>query len=235
MMNVGYIYDGRGTSYRTNAHNKAAAFSFSSRQRRHGRQHHYNHHHHPPVMQDHQQQQTEPVRPPNADPEKLMALLKSSGEYDRLRKQIFTTFQNSEMRKVLLSRVDGVATECLEKDPDVLSRPPDATHADLMRELDTYPFVERQVLCVPIWRDDEWIAHIERSILNLIHDRPVDAPALTEPPVVPPKPQPTTTIEPPKPPRVVVAPWRIKETAPVFVPNEIDEGLGEDDMAIDDD
>jgi hypothetical protein len=94
MMNVGYIYDGRGTSYRTNGHNKAAAFSFSSRQRRHGRQHHYNHHH-PPVMQDHQQQQTEPVRPPNADPEKLMTLLKSSGEYDRLRKQIFTTFQNS--------------------------------------------------------------------------------------------------------------------------------------------
>jgi hypothetical protein len=50
-----------------------------------------------------------------------------------------------------------------------------------------------------------------------------------------PKAQPAVAVEPPKPPRVVVAPWRIKETAPVFVPNEIDEGLGEDDMAIDDD
>jgi hypothetical protein len=79
------------------------------------------------------------------------------------------------MRKVLLSRVDGVVTECLEKDLHVLSRPPEATHADLMRELDTYPFVERQVICVPIWREDEWIASVERAVRNLIHDRPVNA------------------------------------------------------------
>jgi len=85
------------------------------------------------------------------------------------------------MRKVLLSRVDGVVTECLENDSEVLTRPPDETHAILMKELDTYPFVERQVLCVPIWREDEWIAGIERAILNLIHDRPVDAPAPSEP------------------------------------------------------
>lgn len=85
------------------------------------------------------------------------------------------------MRKVLLSRVDGVVTECLEKDRQLLSRPPDLTHADLMKELDTYPFVERQVLCVPIWRDDEWISQIEHAIYNLIHERPVDAPSASEP------------------------------------------------------
>jgi hypothetical protein len=141
----------------------------------------------------------EPVWPANGYPDKLMSLLKSSGEYDRLRKQIFTTFQNSvstsynliliktsyvhlqDMRKVLLSRVDGVVSECLENDPGVLTRPPDATHAMLMKELDTYPFVERQVLCVPIWREDEWIAGIEHAILNLIHDRPVDARTPSEP------------------------------------------------------
>lgn len=31
------------------------------------------------------------------------------------------------------------------------------------------------------------------------------------------------------------APWRVPETAPVYVPEEMDQGLGEDDMAIDDD
>lgn len=160
-----------------------------------------------------------------------MALLKSSGEYDRLRKQIFTTFQNSDMRKVLLSRVDGVVTECLENDSDVLSRPPDATHATLMKELDTYPFVERQVLCVPIWREDEWIAGIERAIVNLIHDRAVDAQPPTEPVAPPPPAPPPVVVEPPRAP----APWRVKETAPTFVPEEMDQGLGEDDMAIDDD
>jgi hypothetical protein len=85
------------------------------------------------------------------------------------------------MRKVLLSRVDGVVTECLENDADVLTRPPDATHAMLMKELDTYPFVERQVLCVPIWREDDWLAGIDHAIVNLIHDRPVDAPTPSEP------------------------------------------------------
>ncbi|KAG8770709.1 hypothetical protein FRC16_006250, partial [Serendipita sp. 398] len=177
-MSYGYAYDGRGLTYRPNPHhsfNKSAAFGFS-RSRKYGRNaHHYNH---PPATVE---QAAEPVRPPNAHPEKLIELLKSSGEYDRLRKQIFARFQNSDMRKVLLSRVDGVVTECLEGDPKVLSKPPESLHGELMQELDTYPFVERQVLCVPIWREDDWIAHIERGITNLIHDRPVDAPP-TPPP-----------------------------------------------------
>lgn len=152
------------------------------------------------------------------------------------------------MRKVLLSRVDGVVTECLEKDPHVLSRPPDATHSDLMRELDTYPFVERQVICVPIWREDDWIAGIERAVLNLLHDRPVGAAPPTEPVArtllfvgylvsnwllftLAPPPPPAPPKEPPRNP----APWRVKETAPLFIPDEMDDGLGEDDMAIDDD
>ena len=41
--------------------------------------------------------------------------------------------------------------------------------------------MERQVLCVPIWREDEWIAGIEHSIFNLLHDRPVHAPPPVEP------------------------------------------------------
>lgn len=170
------------------------------------------------------------MRPPNATPEKLIELLKSSGEYDRLRKQIFTRFQNSDMRKVLLSRVDGVVTECLENDQHVLSKPPELLHAELMHELDTYPFVERQVLCVPIWREDDWIAHIEHAITNLIHDRPVDAPPVPPPQAVKVEAQ----VERPKAP----VPWRIKETATsFFAPDKVDDGdgLGEDDMAIDDD
>jgi len=126
--------------------------------------------------------------------------------------------------------VDGVVTECLENDPEVLTRPPDATHAMLMKELDTYPFVERQVLCVPIWREDDWLAGIDHAILNLIYDRPVDAPTPSEPVAPPPAVLPPV-VEPPRAP----APWRVKETAPAFVPDEQDQGLGEDDMAIDDD
>ncbi|KAG8836231.1 hypothetical protein FRC17_008967 [Serendipita sp. 399] len=157
------------------------------------------------------------------------------------------------MRKVLLSRVDGVATECLEGDPNVLSKPPESLHAELMQELDTYPFVERQVLCVPIWREDDWIAHIERGIYNLIHDRPVDAP-----PTPPPAPAPAPALAPtaaqpalalpapveapgnaPKKPELpkVVAPWRTGDTARFFAPDpeKIEAELSEDDMAIDDD
>ena len=84
---------------------------------------------------------------------------------------------------MLLSRVDGVVTECLENDQNALSKPPEPLHAELMQELDTYPFVERQVLCVPIWREDDWIARIEHGIANLIHDRPVDAPPAPPPEV----------------------------------------------------
>ncbi|KAG8869121.1 hypothetical protein FRC20_002085 [Serendipita sp. 405] len=91
-MSYGYAYDGRGLTYRPNPHhsfNKSAAFGFS-RSRKYGRNaHHYNH---PPATVE---QAAEPVRPPNAHPEKLIELLKSSGEYDRLRKQIFARFQNS--------------------------------------------------------------------------------------------------------------------------------------------
>jgi hypothetical protein len=46
-----------------------------------------------------------------------------------------------------------------------------------------------------------------------------------------------TAVPPPvvEPPPRAPAPWRVKETAPAFVPDEPDQGLGEDDMAIDDD
>lgn len=94
--NVNYAYDGRGSVYRpNNAHNRSAAYAYAGRPRR-GRPPHH-HMANGAMMMNHEQMlpQPEPVWPTNAYPDKLMALLKSSGEYDRLRKQIFTRFQNS--------------------------------------------------------------------------------------------------------------------------------------------
>lgn len=56
------------------------------------------------------------------------------------------------MRQVLLSRVDGVANECLEKDPDILSKPPEVLQGELMRELDRS---ERPFFVSPIWTRSE--------------------------------------------------------------------------------
>jgi hypothetical protein len=97
MNNIGYAYDGRGSIYRGN--NKSAGYGFQSRPRRMhgGRQQHHGMPNGTGGMMNSEQMhpQPEPVWPANAYPDKLMSLLKSSGEYDRLRKQIFTTFQNS--------------------------------------------------------------------------------------------------------------------------------------------
>ena len=102
MSNAGYtyMYDGRGSKYRppNNPNTKSAPYGFPSRPRRlqGGRQHHGIPNGGPGIASsDHIHPQPEPVWPPNAYPDKLMNLLKSSGEYDRLRKQIFGTFQNS--------------------------------------------------------------------------------------------------------------------------------------------
>lgn len=111
-----FTYDGRGGVHRGNNGNssptKSQGYLFNSGRRRnhghgHGNRHQHQHHHHHQHQHQHHGQshangpvlQTndapEPVRPPNAHADKLINLLKTSGEYDRLRKQIFSTFQNS--------------------------------------------------------------------------------------------------------------------------------------------
>lgn len=107
VMNPAYAFDGRGTVYRPI---KASQYNNNNNVKRRSFPSNFgNHRRHPHSISSGQHLQgqgqqpptPEPVAPPNANPDKLMELLKSSGEYDRLRKQIFTTFQNSVSHNTL--------------------------------------------------------------------------------------------------------------------------------------
>ncbi|KZS94143.1 hypothetical protein SISNIDRAFT_60833 [Sistotremastrum niveocremeum HHB9708] len=90
---------------------------------------------------------------------------KKSGEFDKLRREIFAAFQNSDALPPLLKRVDEVGREKLQ-DERIRYRSRDAKHAALIQEMDRFPMVERAVQDFEQLNEEQWVTELEAELLE---------------------------------------------------------------------
>ncbi|OJA16421.1 hypothetical protein AZE42_08408 [Rhizopogon vesiculosus] len=98
------------------------------------------------------------------DPAQLIDEFKKSGEFDRLRRELFSHFQRIDRVEALKSRVDHIARQRLSSDPKLISKPNDAIQRELLGEIDRYPIVERAVADALLLSDPAYVAGIRASL-----------------------------------------------------------------------
>ncbi|KAH7931263.1 hypothetical protein BV22DRAFT_8306 [Leucogyrophana mollusca] len=105
-----------------------------------------------------------------SNPTQLIDEFKKSGEFDRLRRELLTEFQNSDRIGAFKSRVEDIARQRLASDQKLQSMPHDAVHRELMGEMDRYPIVERAVTDAPLLSDPSFTAAIRSSIQRILEE-----------------------------------------------------------------
>ncbi|KAH9967580.1 hypothetical protein BC827DRAFT_1175263 [Russula dissimulans] len=93
---------------------------------------------------------------------------KKSGEFDRLRRELLTQFQNGGGADAFWSRVDDIARARLDAEDKLHLKAADTLNRELLQELDRFPLVERAVADVPALADPEFAAGIRRHAQNLL-------------------------------------------------------------------
>lgn len=76
-------------------------------------------------------------------PQQLVDEFKKSGEFDRLRRELFARFNESEEKEALMAKVKDIAKTRLEGDKGLSVRSTDDVLKDVLQELDRYPVVDR--------------------------------------------------------------------------------------------
>ncbi|KIY45953.1 hypothetical protein FISHEDRAFT_76187 [Fistulina hepatica ATCC 64428] len=110
-------------------------------------------------------------------PAQLVEEFKRSGEFDRLRRELLSSFQKSDNIDAFKSRTRDIARKRLE-DPNFPLLALDARQKELMQELQRYPTVENAVRDLDAFSDPELLEGLEKSLKQLLQDRnnpkPVD-------------------------------------------------------------
>ncbi|KAF8473680.1 hypothetical protein DFH94DRAFT_138145 [Russula ochroleuca] len=116
----------------------------------------------------------DPIKSPDA----LVKEFKKSGEFDRLRRDLLTQFQNGDDgTEAFWARVDDIARTRLDAEDKLHLKAADTLHRELLQELDRFPLVERAVADVPALADPEFAAGIRRHAQDLLQrsrDIPVE-------------------------------------------------------------
>ncbi|KAL4075735.1 hypothetical protein V8B97DRAFT_143796 [Scleroderma yunnanense] len=136
------------------------------------------------------------------NPKQLVDEFKKSGEFDRLRRELFTQFQCSVRIQSLnchsltmsphlsqdritgfKSRVDDIAHQRLASDHKLIHMSHDTVVRELMGEIDRYPIVERAVAEAPLLSETSFVAAIRTSLQRILdEDRGRSTPSSTDPP-----------------------------------------------------
>jgi len=106
----------------------------------------------------------DPIKSPDA----LVKEFKKSGEFDRLRRELLTQFQNGDGTEAFWARVNDIARARLDAEDKLHLKAADTLHRELLQELDRFPLVERAVADVPALADPEFAAGIRRHAQNLL-------------------------------------------------------------------
>ncbi|KAI0258906.1 hypothetical protein BC834DRAFT_668875 [Gloeopeniophorella convolvens] len=86
---------------------------------------------------------------PIKTPDDLVKEFKKSGEFDRLRRELLSQFQNAPGTDAFWERVEDIARARLEAEDKLHLKAADTLHRELLQELDRFPLVERAVADVP--------------------------------------------------------------------------------------
>ncbi|KIM67836.1 hypothetical protein SCLCIDRAFT_46662, partial [Scleroderma citrinum Foug A] len=104
------------------------------------------------------------------NPKQLVDEFKKSGEFDRLRRELFTQFQRSDRIAAFKSRVDDIARQRLASDHKLIQMPHDAVHRELMGEIDRYPIIERVVAEAPLLSETSFVSAIRASLQRILDE-----------------------------------------------------------------
>ncbi|KAI9509753.1 hypothetical protein F5148DRAFT_1184842 [Russula earlei] len=105
---------------------------------------------------------------PLKTPDALVKEFKKSGEFDRLRRELLTQFQNGDGADAFWSRVDEIARARLNAEDKLHLKAADTLNRELLQELDRFPLVERAVADVPALADPGFAAGIRRHAQNIV-------------------------------------------------------------------
>ncbi|KAI0306141.1 hypothetical protein B0F90DRAFT_1814934 [Multifurca ochricompacta] len=100
---------------------------------------------------------------PIKTPDDLVKEFKKSGEFDRLRRELLTQFQNGEEIEAFWARVDDIARARLEAEDKLYLKAADTLHRELCRNS-----IERAAADVPLLADPAFAAGIRRHAENLV-------------------------------------------------------------------
>ncbi|KAG7445907.1 uncharacterized protein BT62DRAFT_932251 [Guyanagaster necrorhizus] len=119
---------------------------------------------------------------PIANPAQLVDAFKKSGEFDRLRRELLSEFQQGNGVDIneFKSKIESYIKNRLVSDEKLKYLPQETVQRELMLEVDRYPTVERAATDMAVFSDPTFLSNIQ-TIANrlLLEDRglkPVESP-----------------------------------------------------------
>ncbi|KAF9468822.1 hypothetical protein BDZ94DRAFT_1244660 [Collybia nuda] len=104
------------------------------------------------------------------NPTQLVDEFKKSGEFDRLRRELLSQFQQSDGLAAFKSRIEDIARQRIISDQKMRFLPEESVHRELIQEMDRYPVVERAAADVQMLSDPSFTENIRNLIHGIIRD-----------------------------------------------------------------
>jgi len=95
---------------------------------------------------------------------------KSSGEFDRLRRELLDEFRNGDGLAPMVARVEDIVRKKLHYDSKLLFGPEATAQRELLQELDRYPVVERAVTDLPSFSDPSFSAALRENLSQILKE-----------------------------------------------------------------
>ncbi|KAE9404456.1 hypothetical protein BT96DRAFT_755072, partial [Gymnopus androsaceus JB14] len=109
---------------------------------------------------------------PITNPSELVEQFKKSGEFDRLRRKLFAEFQKGDHIPAFNKKTEDVVQQRFAKTRSFISFGQDDNNlrAELMQEIQRYPYVETTVNDLQIFSDNGFSDDLEASIFRILKE-----------------------------------------------------------------
>ncbi|KAK0467975.1 uncharacterized protein EV420DRAFT_437701 [Desarmillaria tabescens] len=119
---------------------------------------------------------------PIVNPDQLVDAFKKSGEFDRLRRELLSEFQQGNGVDIneFKSKIESYIKNRLVSDEKLKYLPQDTVQRELMLEVDRYPTVERAVTDMAVFSNPTFLSNIQATANRLLLEdrglKPVESP-----------------------------------------------------------
>ncbi|KAF7331777.1 hypothetical protein MKEN_00057600 [Mycena kentingensis (nom. inval.)] len=118
----------------------------------------------------------------SSDPDALVAAFKASGQFDKLRKELLASAQNSEECDDFKRRIGEIVKKRLQG--NAIDPRPETLHKDLLQEVARFPVVERFALSTPMLSENSFKDNLRESLTRILNEEreKSSSAAATQPP-----------------------------------------------------